>query len=91
MSTESQIRLEPSWKCCLLDEFEKPYMRDLREFLRQEMSRRKVIYPKGSEYFNALNSTSFERSPKSPTNSPEDLWTTGHWPSGPGGGESSSS
>ncbi|GFO65494.1 uracil-DNA glycosylase [Geomonas paludis] len=61
MSTESQVRLETSWKNHLLDEFEKPYMRDLREFLRQEMSRRKVIYPKGSEYFNALNSTSFDR------------------------------
>ena len=61
MSTESQIRLEPSWKSHLLGEFDKPYMQDLREFLRQEISSRKVIYPKGSEYFNAFNSTSFEK------------------------------
>ncbi|MBJ6801657.1 uracil-DNA glycosylase [Geomonas propionica] len=61
MSIESQVRLETSWKNHLLDEFEKPYMRDLREFLRQEMSRRKVIYPKGSEFFNALNCTAFDR------------------------------
>ncbi|MBU5615055.1 uracil-DNA glycosylase [Geomonas azotofigens] len=60
MTNESQVRLEASWKSHLVEEFEKPYMRDLKEFLRQELSRRKVIYPKGSEYFNALNSTSFD-------------------------------
>ncbi len=61
MSTEAQIRLEESWKSHLLEEFEKPYMCDLKAFLRQEILKRKVIYPKGSEYFNALNTTSFDR------------------------------
>jgi len=57
MSTESQIHIEPSWKSHLIEEFQQPYMRDLKDFLRQEISRRKTIYPKGSEYFNAFNST----------------------------------
>ncbi|WP_129128459.1 uracil-DNA glycosylase [Geomonas oryzae] len=61
MSIEAQIRLEESWKSHLLEEFEKPYMCALKEFLRQEILKRKVIYPKGSEYFNALNTTSFDR------------------------------
>ena len=60
MTTESQIQMEPAWKSHLLEEFEKPYMRDLRAFLRLEMMKKKTIYPKGSEYFNAFNSTSLD-------------------------------
>lgn len=45
----------------MLEEFQKPYMRDLKDFLRREISNRKTIYPKGSEFFNALNSTPFEK------------------------------
>jgi len=61
MTTESQIQMEPAWKSHLVGEFEKPYMRGLREFLRLEMARKKTIYPKGSEYFNAFNSTSLDK------------------------------
>ncbi|HJV36109.1 uracil-DNA glycosylase [Geomonas sp.] len=61
MTTEAQVQLEASWKCHLLAEFEKPYMRELKEFLRQEISRRKIIYPKGSQYFNAFNATPLNR------------------------------
>jgi len=61
MTTESQIQLESGWKDHLLDEFNKSYMRDLKNFLRTEISSRKTIYPKGSEYFNAFNSTPFDR------------------------------
>lgn len=61
MNTESQIQMEPVWKTHLMDEFQKTYMRDLREFLRLELSKRKRIYPKGSEYFNAFNCTSFDQ------------------------------
>lgn len=60
MTTESQIQIEPSWKPHLLEEFQKPYMRELKEFLRREISSKKVIYPKGSEYFNAFNTTPFD-------------------------------
>ncbi len=55
------VQLEPGWLGQLQAEFEKPYMQQLRAFLQAEKSRRKVIYPKGSEMFNALNSTPFEQ------------------------------
>jgi len=61
MTIESQIQLESGWKDQLLDEFNKPYMSDLKNFLRTEISSRKTIYPKGSEYFNAFNSTPFDK------------------------------
>ena len=61
MTTESQIQMEPGWKSHLLEEFHKPYMMQLKEFLRGEVSSRKMIYPKGSEYFNAFNSTPFDK------------------------------
>jgi uracil-DNA glycosylase len=61
MTSESQIQMEPGWKSHLFEEFTKPYMFDLREFLRQERSSLKTIYPKSSEYFNAFNSTPFEK------------------------------
>ena len=52
-----RVVLEPSWKTALLPEFEKPYMRQLRDFLLAEKRARKVVYPKGSEIFTALNLT----------------------------------
>ena len=52
-----RVVLEPSWKTALLPEFEKPYMRQLREFLLAEKRARKVVYPKGSEIFAGLNLT----------------------------------
>ncbi|RYZ80061.1 MAG: uracil-DNA glycosylase, partial [Proteobacteria bacterium] len=58
--SKTSIQLEESWKELLADEFEKPYMKSLREFLKEEIQAGKTIYPKGSEYFQALNSTSFE-------------------------------
>lgn len=60
MSESSAIKLEPSWLARLEDEFAKPYMQDLRAFLVGEKKKGKVIYPKGTEYFNALDSTPFD-------------------------------
>lgn len=57
---DDKIQLESSWKTRLVDEFKQPYMQDLREFLRHERAAKKVIYPRGPEYFAALNSTPFE-------------------------------
>lgn len=58
---KDQVQLEASWKKLLISEFQKPKMIKLREFLRSEISAGKTIYPKGSEYFHALNSTPFEK------------------------------
>lgn len=56
-----QINLESSWLALLQDEFQQGYMQQLREFLVAEKRRGKTIYPKGSEYFNALDSTPFNQ------------------------------
>lgn len=53
------IQLEQSWLALLEDEFQQPYMQELRRFLLTEKQKGKVIYPKGDEIFNALNSTPF--------------------------------
>ncbi len=55
MTEGDRIKLEPSWKHALRDEFDKPYMTQLREFLRQEHAAGKEIYPPGPLIFNALN------------------------------------
>jgi len=55
--TDDRIKLEESWKSALREEFDKPYMRELGEFLRREKAAGKVIYPPGPLIFNALNST----------------------------------
>ncbi len=59
--SDDRVRIGPSWKARLLPEFSQPYMRDLREFLKEEISARKVIYPRGSEYFAALDHTPFDK------------------------------
>lgn len=56
-----QIQLEPSWKNKLQPEFSKPYMTQLREFLKKEEQAKKTIFPADSEYFAALNHTPFEQ------------------------------
>ena len=52
-----RVVLNDSWKRVLLDEFDKPYMRNLRAFLVKEREARKTIYPRGSEIFAALDLT----------------------------------
>jgi uracil-DNA glycosylase len=60
MTESGQIALESSWLEVLAPEFEKPYMSELRQFLVVEKRNRKVIYPKGSEYFKAMDTTPFD-------------------------------
>lgn len=59
--TASNIQIEDSWKIALKDEFEKPYFKELRQFLYEEKENGKTIYPVGSHIFNAFNSTPFEK------------------------------
>lgn len=58
---DDKVRLEPSWKARLLPEFSQAYMRDLREFLKKEIQAKKVIHPRGVEYFAALDHTPFDK------------------------------
>lgn len=56
-----EIRLEESWKARLAAEFAQPYMVNLKAFLKDQIARKKVIFPKGQEYFAALDLTPFDR------------------------------
>jgi len=53
--------LEPGWLAVLDYEFEKDYMKNLKSFLEQEKENGATVYPKGSDIFNALNTTPFDR------------------------------
>ena len=55
------IELEQSWLAVLGEEFEKPYMVQLREFLKKEKGEGHKIYPKGSDIFNAFWQTPFDK------------------------------
>lgn len=55
--TEGEIRLEESWKGVLATEFAAPYMHELRAFLVAEKEAGKRIFPKGPDYFRALDLT----------------------------------
>lgn len=61
MSANQSPKLEPGWLAVLGDQFEKPYMTQLRAFLQAEKQQGKVIYPPGSLWFNAFNATPFEK------------------------------
>ena len=52
-----RVRLDASWKQALAAEFEAAYMQKLRAFLLAERQARRVVYPKGSEIFAALDAT----------------------------------
>jgi uracil-DNA glycosylase len=58
---QSKIKLEESWLAQIGDEFEKPYMQQLKQFLIDEQSKGKSILPPASLWFNALNSMPFEK------------------------------
>ncbi|TWC34602.1 uracil-DNA glycosylase [Pseudomonas sp. SJZ079] len=61
MTAADKIKLEAGWKHALREEFDKPYMQELSEFLRQEKAAGKEIYPPGALIFNALDSTPLDR------------------------------
>jgi uracil-DNA glycosylase len=50
--------IEESWKAVLFDEFNKPYFKELKEFLVEERKKFR-IFPPGSLIFNAFNHTPF--------------------------------
>jgi uracil-DNA glycosylase len=49
------IKLDESWRTPLKGEFEQPYMQGLKAFLKEEKAAGKRIFPKGGEYFRALD------------------------------------
>lgn len=61
MSETTAVRLEESWKHRLHPEFAKPYMVQLKAYLKEQYAKGKTIYPRGPEYFAALDLTPFDR------------------------------
>ncbi len=55
------VMLHESWKAPLQSEFDAPYMVALKEFLVAERDKGKRIFPKGSEWFHALDATPLEQ------------------------------
>jgi len=51
----------PSWEPDLAAEFEQPYMQNLKQFLRDEKDKHKVIYPHSNNWFHALESTPLDQ------------------------------
>lgn len=59
-SQRAPPNLEPSWLALLANEFDKPYMIRLREFLVAE-KRQGTVYPSMTDVFNAFWQTPFDR------------------------------
>ncbi len=55
------VDIEPSWLEVLSDEFGKPYMVELKKFLKEEKETGHKVFPKGSDIFNAFNTTPFDK------------------------------
>lgn len=56
-----KIDLDSSWLNYLVDEFEQPYMKQLKAFLIAEKQQGKVIFPPSKNIFNAFNSTPLDQ------------------------------
>jgi uracil-DNA glycosylase len=55
------VTLHESWREPLRAEFDSPYMQALKAFLEAEKAAGKRIFPRGSEYFRALDLTPLDR------------------------------
>jgi uracil-DNA glycosylase len=55
------VKLDPSWLEPLQKEFDAPYMAALKNFLVAEKEKGTRIFPKGSEWFHALDSTPLDQ------------------------------
>ena len=57
----SQVKIEESWKNVLKNEFEQPYFQTLTNFIKNEKTANKIVYPPGSLIFNAFDTTPFDK------------------------------
>jgi uracil-DNA glycosylase len=60
-NTTDQIKLHPSWLEPLGGEFSQDYMAELKRFLVAEREAGKAIFPRGSEWFRALDLTPLDK------------------------------
>lgn len=54
-----EVVIEPSWKRALAEEFEKPYFKELAQFVRDEYTRT-TVYPHPTDIFRAFALTPFD-------------------------------
>ena len=54
---DREIKLHPSWLAPLRREFDEPYVDELRRFLREERANGRQIFPRGRDWFRALDLT----------------------------------
>jgi len=59
MTKENKIKLDPSWLDVIGSEFDKDYMKSLKEFLLCEKNSGQTLHPPSGFIFNALNTTLF--------------------------------
>jgi uracil-DNA glycosylase len=57
--SETSIRIEPSWKASLKDEFERPYFKNLSKFVREEYLSG-AVYPLPKDLFRAFDMCPFD-------------------------------
>jgi uracil-DNA glycosylase len=55
------VKLHESWRVPLAEEFASPYMTVLKSFLVSEKAKGKTIFPKGGEWFRALDLTPLDK------------------------------
>jgi uracil-DNA glycosylase len=55
------VKIDPSWKEVLKNEFSQPYFLQIVTFLKTEKAAGKIIYPPGSLIFNAFEQTPFDK------------------------------
>lgn len=55
------VQIEAGWKKVLESEFNKPYFLQIVHFLKTEKNIGKIIYPPGSQIFNAFEMSPFEK------------------------------
>ncbi|CAN5543491.1 uracil-DNA glycosylase [soil metagenome] len=56
-----EVKLGESWRGPLAGEFAAPYMQELKSFLLGEKAKGRRVFPKGSEYFRALDLTPLDQ------------------------------
>ncbi|MFK8013059.1 MAG: uracil-DNA glycosylase [Marinicellaceae bacterium] len=57
----TSIKLHEEWKKVLGNEFNKDYMKHLKQFIIEQKQSGQTVFPEGQNIFNALNSTPFSQ------------------------------
>jgi uracil-DNA glycosylase len=55
------VKIATGWKKKLQTEFDKAYFSDIVSLLKSEKNSNQLVYPKGSDIFNAFNATDFNK------------------------------